>query len=1009
MHKAFLKAVIVCFCAAAMFAQNVNISRGTISGVVRDATGAVVPNATVTMSSPNGNRTTTTGGGGEYSFTNLIPGTGYVITVTQPGFITQKSQPVEVRINQTATVDFTLQVAGAQTTQIEVTETATEGVDLASTTIGANIAENLYQNVPINRNISAVINMAPGVASGGTVGSANPSISGASGLENTYYINGANVTDPGFGAFGTYNQVFGSLGSGITFDFIREVQVQTGGFEAQYGQALGGIVNVLTKSGTNSYHGDAYYYFRPHRWSAAYPNPNVFTLTQTTRAYSAESRDFGADIGGYLIKDRLFWYTGFNPVFNRNYRAAQPSYQNSTLGVIPVRSHSWNYVAKLDFNLNTNHQFEGSVFGDPSFAPMGFQRTTSLSANDNLRTSELDFGSRTWNGLYNGVFGRAFVVNANYSNYHNQFTETPQFSGYQVTNNVPVQEHTGGQTVGNGLGFINNTESQVNQVNAMASYSANAFGTHTIQFGYQFENDDYNVDRFYTGTPFSIPNLPVFGAAAGLTQYGATLIREHMGGNVNNPTVLRVTRGNYSNPITGTYTRYHAAFAQDSWVINRHLTLKPGLRYEYQAMFGNASGYTFTPNWAPRIGVIVDPTGNRKTKVFANWGRFFEKIPLDIAVRSFSFESSVQGALYRDPGPNGTIDLSPANYLTGGRIGFSGGPDAQTIVAGGTKAQYQDEVVAGVESEISKGTTVGVRGIYRHLRRILEDISGVNVTQFLAGVPQQYVISNPSASLDIFHNASPCSSGPNCDLETGFTAITNPLGSDGTPDGFPNPSRIYKAIELTFSKRFSANWQFYANYRLSKLYGNYEGLYRNDNTQDDPNISSSFDFTNTDNLMADQFTPGVLPTDRTHIIKLFTNYAFGGGTGRYTRRLNGLNLGVSWMIQSGTPISEFLAHPAYANAGEIPLGGRGKLGRTDWSYPIDAHADYTIKLSDRFALKLVGDMFNVFNQKTLLYINQWSQLSGGTPNPDFLQPGTNLFINPYQLPRYTRVAARLEF
>ena len=994
------------FSFGTLFAQD--ISRGSIAGVVRDPSGAVIQGATVTLSSPFGSRSTTTGAAGQYSFTGLIPGQGYVATIAQPGFVTQKSAPVDVRVNTQATVDFTLQVAAAGT-QIEVSETATEGIDLASTTIGANINEQLYQNVPINRNVSSVIQMAPGVSEGGGTGNANPSISGASGLENQYFINGANVTDPGYGAFGSYNLTFGSLGSGLTFDFIREVQVQTGGFEAQYGQALGGVVNVLTKSGTNNYHGDAFFYFRPHRWQAAYANPNLFTVTQNTRVYGNESRDFGGDVGGYVVKDKLFWYVGFNPVMNRQYRVSPESFSNFGLGVVPVTNHYWNYSAKVDYNLNSNHQFEGSVFGDPAVAPMGFQRVTSLAANNNLRISELDFGSRTWNVLYNGVFSRNLVANANYSNYHNHFDENPGFAGYQIINNVPVQDGTGGQQITNGLGLVNDSASQSHQFTAMASYNASAFGTHTFQFGYQFENDDYNTDNFYTGSNFQIPDLAAFKDAAGKMQYGAILIREHQGGDVNNPIVLRVTRGNYSNPIVSTYTRYHSGFVQDSWVVNRHLTIKPGVRFEYQAMFGQASHYTFSPNWAPRVGVIFDPTGSRKTKVFANWGRFFEKIPLDIAVRSFSFESNVRGALYGDQ-PVGSIDLSPANYVSGGTLGFSGGPDALTQVAGGTKAQYQDEVVAGVESQLSKGTTVGVRGVYRHLRRILEDVSGINVTQFLAGVAQQYVVANPSASLDIFQNAYTCApTAAGCDPSTGFTDITNPLGNDGAVDGFPNPSRIYKAIEFTFAKRFSANWQFMGNYRLSKLYGNYEGLFRNDNGQSDPNITSSFDFTNTDNALADQFRPGLLPTDRTHEIKLFTNYAFGGGTGRFVHHLNGLNIGVSWLMQSGSPISNFLAHPAYDNAGEIPIGGRGSLGRTDWIWPVDVHADYTIKLRENLALKFVGDMFNVFNQKHVIYVDQWSQLDGGTPNPDFLQPGANLFANPFQIPRYTRVAVRLEF
>jgi len=391
-----LVALVASLFVASGVAQD--ITRGSINGVVRDPSGGVVPGARVSLAGPLGARTTTTGAGGEYSFPNLMPSPGYTVTVEGSGFTTQKSAPLTVRVNQAATLDFQLELAGA-TQQIEVVERGDTGVDVATTTIGANLSETLYQNVAISRNVSGIISMAPGVTEGGSTGSANPSISGASGLENQYFINGSNVTDPGYGAFGTYNLVFGSLGSGLTFDFIREVQVQTGGFEAQYGEALGGVVNVLTKSGSNNYHGDLFYYFRPHRWMAAFPNANTIRTTQSTRVYGFESRDFGADLGGYLLRNKLFWYGGFNPVFNRNYRSVPNSFTNSALGNVVVTNHSWNYSAKLNWNINTNHQLEGSVFGDPSVAPMGFQRFTSLASNDNLRTSELDYGSRTWNGL----------------------------------------------------------------------------------------------------------------------------------------------------------------------------------------------------------------------------------------------------------------------------------------------------------------------------------------------------------------------------------------------------------------------------------------------------------------------------------------------------------------------------------------------------------------------------------------------------------------------------------
>lgn len=986
--------------ATPMLAQD--ISRGSIAGIVRDATGAVVPGAKVTLTSPFGDRTTTTGSAGDYLFPNLVAGAGYGVSVVQTGFGVSKIPDLRVFANQRTTADVTLQVSGSVQT-VEVTATGTEAVDLASTTVGATISSSTFGNVPIGRNISSVIQMAPGVTDSGGAGAANPSINGASGLENQIIVNGANVTDPGFGGFGTYSRVFGSLGSGVNFDFIQEVQVKSGGFEAQYGQALGGVVNVVTKSGGNKYHGSLYGYFLPHALENARPDANQVNQSQRVYVSGAGSYDFGGDLGGYIVKDRLFWYAGFNPQFKRDYIQSPSVFANSSLGEYAVKTRTLNYQAKVNFNLSSNHQLEGSVFGDPSTRPAGFSRLTAIANNDDSRMSGLDFGSRTWTGRYNGVFSRSWVVSANYSNYFNSLTEAPKFNTYQILDRIPTQEGTGSTITRNGLGFTENSESRTHQVNLVSSNIGNFLGSHSLDWGYRFEDVNWDGGRVYTGPDFQIPNLPIFGSSAGKMQHGAQLIRTHeIPGDLSSPIVLQVTRGDYSNPFVSTTTRYHAAFIQDSWTLGGRLTIRPGVRWEQQRMAGNALHYTFAGNWAPRMGIIFDPTGGRKSKFFANWGRFFERIPQDIALRSFSFESSARGAWYRDQ-TGANIDLSPANYIPGGKIGLSGGPEDTTIVAGGTKAQYQDEVVGGYEHEFRSGLTFTGRFVYRNLRRVLEDVSGINVTQYLAGVPQQYVVANPSASLDIFTNAFPCTGGPNCDLSTGFTAITNPLGSDKIPDGFPNPSRIYKSMELTLEKRMSTSWQVLASYRLSKLYGNYEGLFRNDNGQSDPNITSLFDFTNTDGLLADQFQPGVLPNDRRHQIKLFSSYNLPAG------RFSGFNFGFSWNIQSGTPISKFLAHPAYDNSGEIPSGGRGALGRTDWTFPVDARGEYRVKMGESRSLEFIADVFNLFNQKRVIRVDQNFQLDSTTANPDFLHPNTVDFQYPYQTPRAFRLAARFNF
>jgi hypothetical protein len=619
---------------------------------------------------------------------------------------------------------------------------------------------------------------------------------------------------------------------------------------------------------------------------------------------------------------------------------------------------------------------------------------------DNSVESKLKYGTRTWTGRYTGALTSKWIVTVNYSNYYNSFTEKPLANGYQIQDNTADQLGTGGSTLYGGIGFLEGTESKVNQLAVSSSHIFSFLGNHNVTYGYQFEDDVYDDIQQYTGAQFTLPNLPELGQAAGQTMYGAFFTREYTGTPGASPIALVITRGNYSNPAVVAETKYQSGYIQDTWSFGR-LTLKPGLRFEQQSMIGNQQTYVFGHNWAPRMGVILDPFNDRKTKIGASWGRFYEKIPLDISVREFSLQQGLTGPEYADPGPgNQPTSVASSAYIPGGNIAFQG-VGGLTPIAGGTGAQYQDEVTGTFEHEFARGLDVTGRFVYRDLRRILEDTSGINVTQALAGVPQQYVIANPSAKLDIFQNASPCTGGANCNLATGYTnfANDNPLGSDGLPDGFPNASRIYKSMELIVSKRF-ANVQFYGNYTLSKLDGNYQGNFRSDNFQQDPNISSMFDFTNSDGRLTGQDTPGVLPSDRTHQFKLFASYQW-----------HGFNAGLSWTPTSGTPITELDDHPVYENAGEIPVGARGALGRTAWIYPISLHGDYTWKFGERMRLKFVADMFNILNQQTITKVNQYHEVgnSPGTLNPDFLQPALESFADPYQAPFNARLAVRFEF
>ncbi len=971
--------------AGACYGQTGDLSKGSLAVEVADASGALVPNATVTLSGPAGENKLTSNERGQALFYSLAPGE-YKVRVQAPAFRVVEVPGLVVRANQRASIQVKLEV-GAVNETIVVSGEAVQ-IDTTTTTTGAVLSQSTYSALPIARNVSALFSLAPGAApAGDSVLSGNPSLSGSSGLENQYIIDGITTTDAGYGAFGVYSINYGSLGTGVNTDFVREVQIKTGGFEAQYGQAMGGIINIVTESGGNEVHGSVYAYSAPGFAEATYKQPNDYPRigSPQTETIGRHSWDVGFNVGGPLIQNKFFWYGSFNPSYSTIMRQGPVNYGTRALGPQARDTHSYNWVGKLNYNITDAHRLEATAFGDPSRWPMAVQRT--LVRDDLDSASSAVFGSRNWAVKYSGTLSVTTLLNGTFSWNHGYFEETPAKNLYAITDYTKPKP-TGTSTATGGLGNIGNSQGDTKQYTFGLTHNANILGSHSIDIGYAYSDVQYDATRFYTGPTWALPNLKnVAPGDVGKIMQGSAFYlyqtRAVAGVTYNN--VYRLVRGNFGSPVFATSTAYQNAFVQDAWRVNKYITAKVGLRWEQQYLEGGVNSYTFAANWAPRLGFIIDPSGTGKTKIFGNWGRFFEKIPQDIATRSMSAEQAYNNFY------SFAVPPSPSNMVPGAV--FSPYATDATVWAAGTKAMYQTEMVGGVERELGGGMVVSARFIHRNVNRILEDIAGVTAEQAIAGAAQNFVLGNPSASLDYFHNAVPCTSGANCDTETGYTIDSGAMGPDGKPDGFPDPRRVYKALELTLDKRFSKNWAVTANYRLAKLFGNYEGLFRNDNGQSDPNITSLFDFAASP-LMGDQFKVGVLPTDRRQIVNLYANYVL----------MNNISIGGGWTAMTGAPLSKLLAHPAYANAGEIPVGGRGALGRTPFENYWDTRIEYRLPLkSEKFKMKTAADMFNLFNRKTATQIDQNAELAGGVVNKDFQKPLT------YHRPFYARFSLRFEF
>jgi outer membrane receptor for ferrienterochelin and colicin len=972
---------------------------GTIEGTVLDAQGAPLPGVTVILTSDQGTKTVTTDATGSFRFAYL-PAATYSVRASLQGFNTVERQNLDVRLGARVRVEITLTAGVSE--QVEVIGTAPV-VDISSTTTGATISSELMSSIPLGRSFSNTLALAPGVVASG-IDQANPSISGASGLENAYVIDGVNINNTGYGSAGSYSINFGSLGTGVNLDYIKEVQVKTGGYEPEYGEALGGFINLVTKTGGNEFKSSGWGYFQGSGLEA--------TRVRSDREVAAvdvtgfQTQDYGAEISGPILRDKVFFYGTFDPTFTtRTTRTSKVIAQQQGFDhELQTDRTIWNYAGNMKWFAHPKHTFTISAFGDPSTGEDGPQRLESAALVDpSRRNSSIEFGGNNATVRWVGQLLENSFIEASYSYHRDRFHET-------VAHNEPniTDFRSGAVQLFGSVGFIDDATSWNSQYRVKFSNFLNGAGEHNLRYGFDFQDIGYDHTANYSGTPglplplsFEVGNPGATVFTPSTTGYiGDVAFDPDLGGDR-----LRITRIR-SGPITAeTKTHYTSFFLSDSWSPKKWINLMAGVRYEEETLLGTAAKFNWDNNWAPRVHLTIDPTKDNRTKVSFSYGRFFGKVPNDLAVRALSTEVT-HIVRYRlvDANGNPIVDLSNPNNpvvvqpdsFVGTRATHGDSIKAPitfglepTVVDPNSKLTYQDEYVAGIEREVIPDLNVGVSYMHRSLGRTLEDVALVPYTELLAGADfGNYFITNP---------------GPNI------------LANNGQP-GFPKPERKYDAVTLKWDKRLRDRWQVAGSYTWSKLEGNYEGYYRRDNGQSDPFITSLFDFpylaTPEDReIWKYTIASGPLPNDRRQVLNLFGSYAWD------FKQRGAVNLGLTWRVQTGIPITALGFNAAYGNGYEIPLQARGEGGqrltngtvvpgdfkRGPTTHDVGLHADYSFPLG-RQKVTAIVNIFNLLNYQKGLDFDQGFELNEpGDTNPDFGKATV------FQSPRQVQFALRAQY
>jgi hypothetical protein len=865
-------------------------------------------------------RTVTVGADGAFRAGSLPPGT-YTVTFTDSNGV-PVTRTVEVSINNTTPVELTPDAVKLEALTVEGDRV--NPIDFQKTEASTTFSNRMLSVLPVQQTLSAVALLAPGTTQGDTAFGDLISFGGASVAENGYFVNGFNVS----------NFRNGLDPSGVPYEFYDQFEVKTDTYSAEFGRSTGGVINATTKRGTNTFSGGVSVYWSPA--ALRMTNPDIYYLNQDKgerNVFSHNTQDRKQDskanfyLSGPIWKNKLFFYGIYTM---RNESGRNIANQGSDLENFRDNEPFWG--GKIDFTPFQNHHLEYTVFSDSSNMitktyEYDYETLTQLSDKPKS-TTFMKRGGKNQIGRYTGVLTENLTVSALYGK--NRAEKTSGSSEDDKPGVYDTREDKADWVSGNPDLLVSSGYDEREAKRVDVEYTFDALGSHRLRFGYDAEeNLSYSVDqytggvywRYYTVTP---------GSSLG-------------GGVVPSGVTEAVRERNYSNG-GGFTVKTAAQYIEDSWTtLNDRMLLRLGLRNE---MFENlnADGQSFIKikeQLAPRLGVSYDLTGDKTTKVFANYGRYHLPIASNTNIRLAGSERYTQ-QYYAVSSINS--DFTP---VKGAKIGnetvYSDGTvkDRKRIVADNIKPMYQDEYVLGVQRKLSKNWTASVRTIYRNLETSIDDVivdhaleayaARNNIADWNEPGSHEYVLANPGNPITYWYDIDGDGTDDKIDLTTKDL-------------GFEKAKRKYFSAELAVERIWDGKWQLQASYTWSQSYGNTEGWVKSDNGQDDAGITSDFDAVGLANG-----TYGFLPNDRRHKFKAFGSY-------QLTKRLQ---IGMNSRLTSGRPINRFGVYPVsidpvatgYQNEafwiGGDPANGepgratsRGDSGRTPWNFNIDVSVVY---------------------------------------------------------------------
>jgi carboxypeptidase family protein/TonB-dependent receptor-like protein len=931
-------------------------------------------------------RTVKTDSEGFYRFP-FLPVGSYQVEAMRAGKSLGSLADVTVNLGVATTAD--IELGGTQLDVVQVVGSRiVTAVDVKSTEIATNVSREELERLPVERDALSVALLAPGLSKGHSFGGVSGvSFGGSSVAENTVYINGLNVTD-----------FYRRIGfSSVPFAFYKEFQVKTGGYSVEFGRTTGGVINAVTRSGTNQFEFGTEVTWEPD-----------FLQTHKTdhpdivgRFDEYNRRNYDVYASGPIIRDKLFFFALYE---FRDYNPVNTDDSGNRFDDEQQDSGFWG--AKIDWQINDKNLLELLAFSDKNNSvtdSYGFDLATGTRGGFENRAFDND-GGLNWATTYTAYLTDTLSAKALYGRNRRNAEAFSQ-------NDIDCNRIRDLRPGGDGDIGCTSTSAIVARLDTRKEARLDfewQLADHQVRFGIDHENDTSNHNQFYPGTDRLL--YEVRRVTSTTLENGAV-----------RPAGITDFVRTRQNEVHGEFETVNTAYyLEDNWSVTPNLVLNAGLRLEgFDNRNSEGQSYIKMDNMlAPRFGFSWDMKGDGGTKLFGNAGRYYLPVANVINIKQagafldarnwYVFEG------FENFDYNGVTRQRPILGAQVGGTDTSQGDGTLGDLRGEVDADmdpvYQDELILGFQSMLTDKWSWGVRGTYRKLHNAIDDmeISSTGVICDGEPVSNGFIMGNPGKPATIFSDTD-CD-GENdafvtVDTSRGGWAMFDAAGNYLGDHGFATPKRTYKALEFDIDRAWDGKWQLNAAYTLSFTRGNAEGPVNTDTDFGDTGRTENFD----DPWV--NFGPdGYLPNDHRHQFKLRGSFGFA----------EGWRVGATLNAQSGRPISAFgTANPFDATSyhsffictancdsvtdAQYTLFKRGSGGRTPWTFDLSANVTWQHQFGPAdMQVKLA--VYNLLNEERILEVDE--QLDSTDPaltNPTYRQGTT------YMLPRYGQLTLQLKF